>query len=612
MSGAKNNGVKKKKPTYVSDHTTATAVREGPKEKPPEVYNPYVSDQAPPLRPEEFMSETRADGTPLEFRFDNFVKHRRFLRRNIHGESEEQFDAELIRPSAARLRAIASHDIEADLEEDPAIMEERDAAEMDQPQEVLDQARADFLNPGFRALLAKNTTRLHGTDNADVAAPAVPKPILIPKSDDFLNFDTPKSLNRPVFKGARQAATIDDDDNVPVEMDPEPDKGEGVERVDNSDAALKVIGDQHARNLLDYNPLSVLALTARCDLMRVPDIACVFSVLNPIVLQHEEHRRHYNIVELIRELALCGCKYDGCLQVESPQRLGDLLDSDFYGSFLEEQEHGGRVLVGGHEHFETVEENDGKTSRQRTRLAIFKFFLVQRNVANSNLLQLVDENSARTVTNETTGAVNAENEAMRLNRAGLYDLDIDGTDKDASEMSVYSSMHNIKYLAREFMLALRVVCVEVDKENEEYGEVCVSDDESIYVPPNAKQGAVMAEMEERDEETFEGATLLSESDTTTATTAILSSSLSSSKRARIENREVPVRRIEVEQDEAETDMTRNADAALPDERLTMTIEEAGRLVGTYKRNLFLQRVNGKEFGVLCPRAFMFYAINNTN
>ncbi len=550
----------------------AAALTSSRREPAPLLYNPYEPDQRAPLQPEDFMSETRADGEPLTFRYDDFVSARRVFRRNLHGRSEDQFDPETLKPTKAYLRKIKERDFVRDVDIDPALEEERDAAAFDQPPEVIEQFRKDITNPRFRAALGKTVVRgrkaqveaeTSTSNTVPLPAPRIEittlpestssNPDFFTKNQEYDGF----SLHREREEQRRTAAEVLDrmleDGDVPLGIDT-PDKP-----ADKKEAEDTGLTTAQAQKLLGVNPLAMLRLSARSELMQLQDVNSVYRLLYPILLQHEKHRQHYNIIELVRELTLCGAKYDGCIQMHTATALRSLVDPVFYKSFL----RGGR-LKGGHEHY-------GKDGT--TRFAVFKFYLVHRNAENAKLLQLVDERGRSLA--QQGHKVDDETNQPRLNSAGVYDIDDDDiADEDIDATDTYSSMHTIKDLHREFMLSLRVVCIE-----------CDDTQESDHTADNSESSRGADDDDSTASLTVEGGSVSLELDSTP--NGVLDDG-----------------------GEPETKMAREIGNCGPTEQLKINLEQATRLVGPHRADAFVQRVNSHTVGLLCVRSFMFYATSS--
>lgn len=586
--------------------TTANSMMEGPREKPPPLYNPFDRKQAAPLDPEDFMGEA-------VFKYDDFLSTRAMPRRNIHGRSEDQFDPELLRPTPAQLSKIQRHNFLEDVEEDPRLEEERGAAYVEQPPEVLAQLRADFKNPKFLAVLRRRVTRAQVTEvdtgAADKSAATASASHKVRLRATAAAHDTADTSNPDFFTAAgqydgfnaqreerRRQEAADETLRRIFENDVEgvailaPEAHEA--RPPRPDVPTPAPGEgestlltkAQASKLLDVNPLRMLRLSARSDLMQLTDVSAVYRLLNSIMLQHEEHRQHFNIVELVREMNVRGAKYDGCVQMHTQNPLGALVDRQFYQSFFDAS---GERLVGGHEHTD---------ASGFTRLCVFKFYLVQRTAANAELLQVVDERGRALQPLERE--VTADDDEMRLNRAGIYDIDLEDADADANATDTYGSMHDIRFLQKEFMLSLRLVCVECDG-REEPDEEMDDDAELDEEEDDGGAGSLASETLEAGSQTLD---LGADDDDTDGFLRSLERRAAEQRRT-----SAPARRID-ESLEPETRIATEGGQGLPDERLAITLEQAGRLVGKLRAPLFQQRVNSHTIRLLCPRAFMFYAV----
>jgi hypothetical protein len=207
-----------------------------------------------------------------------------------------------------------------------------------------------------------------------------------------------------------------------------------------------------ARDLFSVNPLELLPTELRGNFMSLPEISAVWRLLYPSLLQAERHRVHVNAVELVRAMALCGAKFDGSIRLATRARLGELLDREFYGGDLD-----GVTLCGGHEHYESAS--------ARTTLIIFKFYVVRRTKDNVALLGRAMEEqtkaSAAKPATEARAANRAGADFMQLNARGLLDLEpTQALDTESDGTEAEGTQHSIRYLAREFMFCVRVVCVE--------------------------------------------------------------------------------------------------------------------------------------------------------
>jgi len=210
------------------------------------------------------------------------------------------------------------------------------------------------------------------------------------------------------------------------------------------------ISNEDARQLLAYNPLARLQSLMHKDFHMLPEVSQTWELLMPLQLKPEKYRQHYNAVEFLRAMNLCGAKYDGCVLLATPGRLAQLLDKGFYSNCFE-----GDVLRSDHEHYDDEE----------TVLAVFKFYLVRRskdNVAALGKYALDDDDGTNLVNMDLFDPgrlLREQQQIARLNKPGLYDADNVAETNDDDGTSEYGSLHEIKDLQKEFMFCLRVVCV---------------------------------------------------------------------------------------------------------------------------------------------------------
>jgi len=649
-----------------ADLSTATAAP-AERPRPPPLFDPFRDGPAP-LQPEDFLSDRRHDGKLLEFKYDEFLSARRVARRNVHGAIETAFDAESIKPTRAYLRKVESRAIEDQIEVDEEVERERLAGVIEQPDEVKAQLRADLRNPRFIDAIGKTVIRSKSAAAAARAHLAPDEPVRIEpvlagatepdRNPDFFThmqtFDGYDAIRASMAKRRRRHDTlVEQDDDAELASDEllgdDATRAVGAPDVGSDDGdggggggggggdALYAtdLSDAQARALLDVNPFASLRMAARCDLMRVLDVASIYRMLYPLVMRHEEHREHFNLAELVRALAVRGAKYDGCVQVHSARRLGDLLDRRFYGSFYD----GGGELCGGHEHYQR--------QTRGTRFCVLKFYLVQRNAENCGLLQVVDETSRRE---------GHANRAARLNAAGAYDMGEDAKEEEGAD--IYGSMHDVQSLHREFMLCMRLVCVEcaedprfgidddADDDNAESSdESCASVlDEDFVLPPEfggelpeaaeadeaserafgSEQSAYTVDGDQEGSATIAPDRLLSSESSTSHVREVevaASSSRFGDARSRTSNALVSDKLSDAhaggwmddddDDDDAEpdTELVRGDPDAMPNRFLALSHKQAAQLVGKPRAVAFLQRINGRSVGVLCPRAFMFYAVD---
>jgi hypothetical protein len=394
------------------------------------VYDPFDPDQVAPLEVSDFYSDQRSDGQPLTFRFDEEQPVRQVLRRDIHGRAETAFEDENVMPEMPKAyrERVMTRDTPDDSRADAAIDEERRAAEFDQPEHVLAQFRTDVANPAFLQMRAEKGRITAPPPGTIVATEAPMAPI------ELASTSTHQPLSNKVSDGAIGAPTLS-------------------------------VAD--AKRLLAVDPLEFLQRKSRADFLRMPDVAACFRTLYSIVMSHEEHRRHYNLAELVHTLA-GSAKYNSSTSYWCEAPLGALLDQDFYASYLLYNDHAvgatgatsGPRLAGGHEHFTA-----NAAGSEGTALCVLEFFLVFNNRANGDLLGEIvraRNNTKAQAKAAADAAAAAAPPQLRINRAGLFDIDsVDVADPLAASFP-FGSMHDAKILENAFLITLRVVCVECD------------------------------------------------------------------------------------------------------------------------------------------------------
>lgn len=672
--------VKATRPTR-AQVTTATAAPEV-RTPLPSGYNPF--EQPAPLQPSTYMSTSH-------FKYDDFVSQRRVARRNLHGLAEERFDPEQHVPSARYNESVSARPLTGQfVDEDPEIEAERHANLVEQPPEIQETLRRDLRNQRFiagikgpvtrsaqpsadlrrqRTLIKEKATRVREIENEFAAAAVANDP------DFFTQLSGYQSIQKRMRQRRDDDAALlalldreeqdlekqldelvgdaDGDESENAEQEArrasiEKEKQERREEIEREKAAIidsqtaaeddpglatldaisasdhvPVITAQEARTLFETNPLATLHQSLRTQFLQLAEAKDLWCTFQALQLQHETHRAHFNIVELVRALAFRGAKYDGCVKLRVKQRLGALIDKKFNASFLD-----GDHLRGGHEHF---------MRDRHTNIVVFKFFLVRRTKNNVDVvapktaathgaaLDQLTDNAATDI--NTHLDVNTRH--MHLNKPGLYDRDEafeidedDGTDE-------YGSLHDMKYLEREMMFTMRVVCVEAqlprdeESEDEEEGNDATgyaSMDDNDYVLP-----ADMTPEAEAAEHTVQ-ASVWSINDRASTNSRPSGQTHTSSTRStgpnapdhddddnnHPEGAERPAAFVHSDDDEDEDELMQHASAvasleSMPVDELVLSLEQAKALVGEWKGPAFMQLVNSHRIGLLCIRSFMFYA-----
>lgn len=388
---------------------------------------------------------------------------------------------------------------------------------------------------------------------------------------------------------ASENASSNDDDDDDNDVD---NRDTSAADTDNSGETFETdLSPEKATELFNVNPLALLPAAMRGDFMQLPEIAAVWRLLYPLVIQKEEHHRHYNGIEFVRGLALCGAKFDGCVRLTAPARLARVVDAQFYKEFINPLTG---VLSGGHEHY--------NPNSQRTTLLVFKFYIVQHNKNNIKMLHnTVDEhnkNSADENAQELDKRNRAASAFMQLNRRGLYDFEKkfeadedDGTDE-------FGSLHSIRHLAREFMFCLRVVCVEPSQSEYPIDADVYPSETDDPVPNN---------------DSFESDAPAHGADADAASDMSGARSLSDSlpMPAPPTDMNVDAALYMHSDDEGVDDHDELVvHAATPTDKLVLTKKTAEMCVGKWKADLFMFLINSRVINQLCVRAFLFYSDNS--
>lgn len=627
-AGGKRKPVRK----TVAELTTATARRQRPVGY--REYNPIEGEVAP-IEAEEVMLES-------EFRYGNEVTTRRYRSLNMHGAIDMHFDADDY-PATEEYRERLEREAVDGPDEgfDPLIEQELDARRrLQQPAESISAFRDDLANPEFtkrltgEALVPRQppVQVLHEQAKAGVTAAlaANAATLMTREAADFFTAQPAYNLPGPMRQAREREQRAAQDanfravleelefelHNIPTGISAELRQQLEQERVllqrdrqtapaaGPAAAAPPAVQQQHAtsdaveetllsteaaRDLFTVNPLELLPTEMRGNFMSLPEISAVWRLLYPSILQMEAHRAHVNAVELVRAMALCGAKFDGCIRLATRARLGELLDRDFYGGDLD-----GTTLRGGHEHYEG----------QRTTLTIFKFYVVRRNKDNMALLNRTIEEQAKASGPKPAAETRAANRAgadfMNLNARGLLDLEAQVIDTESDGTEEEGNLHSIRYLAREFMFCVRVVCVEPPAGD-------CRDDTEFYPSDADEPGAndtSVSFFEKHsapdDDDEDDEADLDSDDESDWQTAAI--------------DREPPDAAFFVhsdDEDDAELKRyKRSAHESVPVPVLHVDKRTAENCVGKWKADVFSFQINTRALKRLCIRSFLFYSDAN--
>lgn len=474
----------------IEELTTANAKRAGPKPSnvPYRPYNP-IEGEMPPLAPEEVMVES-------SFKYDSHHTGRRYNSVALHGAVDYHFNADDY-PATDKYRArLESDGIDTvDYGADEQELRERHALQrVIQPPEAIDAFRDDIRNPEMIKRLRSEIIRpaqlpkqvLYEQARPQVTQAVVEKAAALMSARDadkftaLPNYNMPAQLALSTAETARAAQEqifreiLQQLDAELAQLPPEAldardrlleerkmlaldiDDSHNVAPVAAPAPPPAALHDTHqvsvddARELLNLDPLALLPVDLRGNFMSVPELSDVWRLLAPLMYQDEEHREHFNAVELVRAMSRRGAKFDGCVRLACTARLGALLDASVFGALVDER----GCMRGGHEHYDDTS----------TTLLVFKFFVVRRSKTNIALLgraleQQTNDNRAQSSADAERRKAEAA-KFMNLNERGLLDLDnvLETTESDGTEPE--GTLHSIRYLSREFMFCVRIVCVE--------------------------------------------------------------------------------------------------------------------------------------------------------
>lgn len=473
----------------VAELTSATATRAGarPSAASYRPFNPIEGELAP-LAPEEVMVESK-------FKHDRHNTTRRYNSVALHGAVDYHFDAEDFPATPAYKARLESERVDGGDEgiDLPELYEREALLRVTQPPVAIANFRGDLKNPEFLERLRGEIIRPHRVPAQvlhEQAKPAVTEAVAeraaslmnVRELDRFASlpqYNMPEELARAHAQEARTAqeqtiravmAQLDSElaalppdatrsrehlqqERLVLQLDAEwrvPTTAPAVPAPTVGAAAPELTVDE-ARAMFTMNPLELLPEEMRGNFMSMPEIADLWRMLVPLVYQDESHRLHYNAVELVRAMARRGAKYDGCVRLVCRERLGALLDQRVYATARDTRTG---VLMGEHEHF------DG----EKTTVLVFKFYVVRRSKENIALLNHAIVEQGKANADRTMPDAQARSKAaaqfMNLNQRGLLDLENVRISTESDGTEPEGNLHNIRYLAREFMFCVRVVCVE--------------------------------------------------------------------------------------------------------------------------------------------------------
>lgn len=591
-------------------------------------YNPLENEHIP-LQPEVIVDESR-------FSFGGQVTTRRYNTLAMHGADDIHFDADDY-PATAEYRSRLEREgaIEPYSEFDLAVEPERAARRrLQQPPEAIDAFRNDIANPEFiNRMLHQSTVApqrpplqvLHERAKAAMTESMVGRATDLMKTrasvgDTFAarpDYNLPAAVREAQERETRTAQEanfrivleqLDNEllraplGNTQLRRQLEEERA-SMQRAATGTAAAAapeapaapatpatsatLLTVEEAREFFTVQPLERLPVGMRGNFMSLPEISATWRLLYPFIVQTERHRTHVNAIELVRAMALCGAKYDGCVRLGTRARLGELLDRDFYANELNSSD--GR-LVGGHEHF------DLSGVEQTTTLQVFKFYVVRRNKDNVALLDRAIQEQTRASANKPADTASAANrnarDFMNLNPSGLLDLDLHTRDTESDGTEAQGNQHNIRYLAREFMFCVRVVCIEppaCDYPDDAAAEFYPSDADEPTV--NNTNVGFFAESEKADSDDDNNDDVFERTDESTPPA----------------DGHFFVHSDDESEVEELVRYKRSTHESAPQPAIKLHKKTAEQCVGKWKADTFLFQINTQALKRLCIRSFLFYS-----
>jgi len=576
-------------------------------------YDPIAGEVAP-LMPEETMTQST-------FRYDSEHPTRTYNTLTLHGRLDYEFDADNHPATAAYRQRLESEDLNAG---DPGYDEvhERELelrAKLKQPAEAIDALRADLKNPEFVSRLVGGTTLPtrpptqvlyeHAREDATQLLTTNALGLLSRKSADFFTANSSYNLTerarlhdeaqvRATQESNAKAILVQLNEELQAIPEHNTDRRDAlvrelhelqlsVEQLSATVTASAVppappsaaavlkdteIAPSDARELFRTNALELLPAEMRGAFMSIPEIAAVWRLLHPIMVQPDRRRLHYNGVEFVRAMALCGAKFDGCIRMIYRGRLGTLLDDSGASPAGD--------VGGAHGHYDY--------NANATTIVVFKFYVVRRNKQNVELLKQTGAEDQSKGKAQKKAA-----DPSKVNSGGLLDLENHLVEAENDGTEETGTLHSIRYLSREFMFCIRVVALEpppcdYGRESEDYPS---ENDESSV---NSRNISFFEKSACDDDD--ESSDMNCDDSMTT---------------------EQPVDAdFFVHSDDEEDDRRdlsrykRSTHESIPEPDLKISKKTAELCVGTHKADTFSFLINSHAINQLCLRSFLFYSDKN--
>ncbi len=537
------------------------------------------------LQPDDEVYEYVIEEHEAAFRFDREMQARRFVTRRrpaeLGGDDDPSAFLDATRPSPQYLKRLQKRPIFSE-QIDYAIEEENAASIIEQPIEVALQMGRDFRNPDFIKAVKKPPIRragvveFRGDDAAAVASTTVSseedeeEANVRRQQNDFVsslpNYDGLNvELTDRRVREAFQGLALDDDDALV--FDDNYDKAftaavaenETDETLNAEEVSLPELSAAQCAILLESNPFGSFGRKRAASIMQLSPVRTAYAALASIMLRDRAHWQHYNVVELIREMSLCGVKYDGCALARAPTK----------------------------EFEKTRHCESGRTQK----LCILKFFLVQANGDNAAIV------GRRIEKKKADDGEDALDDGTKFNLAGFYDIEpgnaSETQDSEADHQSVkYGTMHDIVRLGKVFMLCLRIVCVVTSS---------IAAPEPFVDTAPLPLGQQLPPEYERTEE---------DSESELFTESLVGDSFADSTcvfPARVRRQEVllddvrPTHRFD-----SVAPIVERERHTMPSADMVYTSLECEQIVGKPRAETFEKHVLRKHFGTLCVRSFSFY------
>lgn len=218
--------------------------------------------------------------------------------------------------------------------------------------------------------------------------------------------------------------------------------------------ATRPISTNDLRQLLIPDYLPPLSPAERAKFLAMPCVNTIVRGMQPYMSTYEQDKQHYNIDEITDYIVSLGCKWVTVTRVETPERLANVVDPEFFGTFLKHDKRtNSKVLIGGHEHYDA--------RNMRTRLVLVTSRCVLRPRATEEERQKEIAQRAVGIA-EQMARENAQN-------ADLLDPEDDLHNPITDRDDDYTGGNDLYNAASKFILCCTFVfvqCVDCEHANE--------------------------------------------------------------------------------------------------------------------------------------------------